>query len=158
MKYKYVKAFPWFLAAVIAFYFIAIKGSEYQQEHEAWPQYKAEIVATKITWAAHMTDEYSLLIILNVHPENNTLAYQASLVQVGPKGALEKRAADKYALGNWLKVRSNPDDPQHIELISTGGWGAYIVGTIISLLILLNGFTILYAQPKEKNKNHHLDG
>lgn len=131
------KALPWFAMGAMAFYLIGVLGTQYQQEHQSWPQYPAEVLSSNIKWAAHMSDHYELSILLKVYPDNGAPSYQAGLLQAGPKGALEKRVNSIYATGSRILVRSNPQNPNHIELVSSIGWGAYLIGGIIFMVGVL---------------------
>jgi len=141
--HRLYKALPWFGMGCLAFYIIGILGSQYQEEHDNWPQYPAEVLANNIKWAPHMSDEYALSITLNISPENGTPSYQASLTQAGPKGALEKRANSIYAVGNKILVRYNPNNIREIELANSSSWGIYLIASIVSLFFIINGMTLL---------------
>ncbi len=143
------KALPWFGMGAIAFYLIGILGSQYQQEHQSWPQYPAEVLSSNIKWAAHMSDHYELSILLRVYPDNGAPSYQAGLLQAGPKGALEKRVDSIYATGSRITVRSNPENPGYVELVSSNSWGAYLIGAIVSLFFIINGITLLNKQTEQ---------
>lgn len=146
--FRLKKSWLWFLFAFIVFYLIGIVGARYQQEHQDWPRHRAEVLATNITWAAHMSDVYELSISLRIHPKNNP-SYSASLLQAGPKGALEKRAESTYAVGNFITIRANPENPRQVELDISNSWGAYLIGTLVSLFFALNGLTVFNSYSKE---------
>ena len=57
---RLVKALPWFLAGMVAFGLLGFGGASYMDNRETWPLQQAEVVATRIHWAQHMSDQYEL--------------------------------------------------------------------------------------------------
>ncbi|NWF35136.1 hypothetical protein [Mariprofundus sp. KV] len=137
------KAFPWFVASGLAFYFIGIVGTASMEEVRSWPKYQAQVVKTNISWASNMSDSYGLHVSLRVMPKGLP-PFKASLFQNGPKGALEERAKDLFGIGTWISVYSNPEKRTDVRL-DTGesGNGMYIVATIVALLIASVGSSVL---------------
>jgi len=145
---RLVKALPWFLVGIVAFGLLGFGGANYMNDRGTWPLQQAEVIATTIHWAQHMSDQYELIIELRVHPKNG-IAYQASLLQTGQKGALEKRAQRRYAIGKLISVRSDPSNPGRVVLPQSGTWGAWLIATIVGMFFLGNGLTVL-NRPTQK--------
>ena len=139
---RLVKALPWFLAGMVAFGLLGFGGASYMDNRETWPLQQAEVVATRIHWAQHMSDQYELIIDLRVHPKNGAV-YQASLLQGGPKGALEKRAQGRYAIGKWVSVCSDPSHTGRVVLPQSNAWGAWLIAIIVGMFFFGNGLTVL---------------
>lgn len=141
------KALPWFVAAGLAFYLIGFGGSGYLDEVRSWPLDSARVTATSIRLNPHMADEYALSIRLQVQPQGRA-PFEASLYQVGPKGALEQRARARYASGSLIRVRSNPGQPGQVVLDPEFTWGPFIIACFVSLLIGAAGFRSKSSKPQ----------
>ncbi|MCW8889619.1 MAG: DUF3592 domain-containing protein [Sedimenticola sp.] len=145
---RLTKALPWFVAASLAFYFIGFGGSGYLDTVRSWPLDSAQVKSASILLNPHMSDEYVLSIRLLVQPQDRA-PFEASLQQVGPKGALEQRVRERYAPGTLVRVRSNPDEPGQVVRDPEYIFGPFIVAVIVALLIGSNGFKILNGSSEE---------
>ncbi|TVO78705.1 DUF3592 domain-containing protein [Sedimenticola selenatireducens] len=142
------KALPWFVAASLAFYFIGFGGSGYLDTVRSWPLDSAQVKSASIQLNPHMADEYTLSIRLHVQPQGRA-PFEASLYQVGPKGALERRVRERYSPGALIRVRSNPDEPGQVVLDPGFTSGPFVVAFIVALLVGGSGFKILNGRSDE---------